>query len=119
VIENHLIAATSMPCCNATEASVGRQGRAFHPKRLVSDNISLRFFSRLRPWNRCALRVAWRQIAGTPLIALLGLPGMLCGEAVVSYTRGHTDVVATLMSRKSFDVEHRMSTSALPPSKNG
>ncbi len=37
-----------------------------------------------------------------PVIALLGLLGMLGGEAAVSYLRGHVDVAAAVMHRKSF-----------------
>jgi XapX domain-containing protein len=37
-----------------------------------------------------------------PVIALLGLLGMLAGEAAISYLRGHPDTLATLLHRKSF-----------------
>ncbi len=37
-----------------------------------------------------------------PVIALIGLLGILAGEAAVSYLRGHPDVAATLLHRKSF-----------------
>jgi XapX domain-containing protein len=37
-----------------------------------------------------------------PVIALMGLLGILAGEAAVSYMRGHTDIAATLLHRKSF-----------------
>lgn len=42
-----------------------------------------------------------------PLIALLGLLGMLLGEAAVSYVRGHPDVWATIWHTKSFAIEKR------------
>jgi XapX domain-containing protein len=37
-----------------------------------------------------------------PVIALMGLLGILAGEAAVSYLRGHTDVTATFLHRKNF-----------------
>jgi XapX domain-containing protein len=37
-----------------------------------------------------------------PIIALLGLLGMLAGEAVVSYLRGHPGTLAQLFHTKSF-----------------
>ena len=39
-----------------------------------------------------------------PIIALLGLLGMLAGEAMVQWVRGHTDVVAKCLHLKSFAV---------------
>lgn len=39
-----------------------------------------------------------------PIIALLGLLGMLAGESLVSYLRGHGDVVAKCLHSKSFHV---------------
>ena len=39
-----------------------------------------------------------------PMIALLGLLGMLSGEAVVSYLKGHTEIAAKMLHRKSFSV---------------
>ena len=39
-----------------------------------------------------------------PIIALLGLLGMLAGEAAVQWLRGHTDVVAKCLHLKSFSV---------------
>jgi XapX domain-containing protein len=42
-----------------------------------------------------------------PMIALLGLLGMLTGEAAVSYLRGHPDVWANLWHSKSFAIESR------------
>ena len=37
-----------------------------------------------------------------PIIALLGLLGMLLGESMVSYLRGHPTVLSTLCHAKSF-----------------
>ncbi|MEM7296159.1 MAG: DUF1427 family protein [Pseudomonadota bacterium] len=43
-----------------------------------------------------------------PIIALLGLLGMLAGEAAVQWIRGHSDVVAQALHLKSFAVsEHQ------------
>ncbi|MEM1130151.1 MAG: DUF1427 family protein [Pseudomonadota bacterium] len=39
-----------------------------------------------------------------PIIALLGLLGMLAGEAAVQWIRGHSDVVARMCHSKSFSV---------------
>lgn len=39
-----------------------------------------------------------------PIIALLGLLGMLAGEAAVQWLRGHSDVVARMCHSKSFAV---------------
>ena len=39
-----------------------------------------------------------------PIIALLGLLGMLAGEAAVQWIRGHGDVVAKALHLKSFAV---------------
>ena len=39
-----------------------------------------------------------------PIIALLGLLGMLAGEAAVQWLRGHSDVVAHALHLKSFAV---------------
>lgn len=39
-----------------------------------------------------------------PIIALLGLLGMLAGEAAVQWLRGHTDVLAHALHLKSFAV---------------
>ena len=37
-----------------------------------------------------------------PIIALLGLLGMLAGEAAVQWIKGHTNVVQALLHDKSF-----------------
>ncbi len=39
-----------------------------------------------------------------PIIALLGLLGMLAGEAAVQWIRGHSDVVSQALHLKSFAV---------------
>jgi len=39
-----------------------------------------------------------------PIIALLGLLGMLAGEAAVQWLRGHQDVVAKCLQMKGFAV---------------
>lgn len=39
-----------------------------------------------------------------PIIALLGLLGMLAGEAAVQWLRGHSDVVAKTLHMKSFQI---------------
>ena len=39
-----------------------------------------------------------------PIIALLGLLGMLAGEAAVQWVRGHSDAVAHALHLKSFAV---------------
>ena len=39
-----------------------------------------------------------------PIIALLGLLGMLAGEAAVQWMRGHSDAVANVLHLKSFAV---------------
>ena len=39
-----------------------------------------------------------------PIIALLGLLGMLAGEATVQWLRGHSDAVANALHLKSFSV---------------
>lgn len=40
-----------------------------------------------------------------PIIALIGLLGMLLGEMAVSHLRGHSEIVSNLLHRKSFAVE--------------
>ncbi|GAA0787384.1 DUF1427 family protein [Roseibium denhamense] len=42
-----------------------------------------------------------------PIIALLGLLGMLAGEAAVQWVRGHNDVVAKCLHMKSFSVAEK------------
>lgn len=49
-----------------------------------------------------------------PMIALLGLLGMLAGEAAVSWAKGHPDVWASVWHSKSFAIEKRNT----PPSKD-
>jgi XapX domain-containing protein len=44
-----------------------------------------------------------------PIIALLGLLGILAGESTVAWVRGHTDVVAKALHLKSFEVAARPS----------
>ncbi|MDQ0314502.1 DUF1427 family protein [Amorphus orientalis] len=39
-----------------------------------------------------------------PIIALLGLLGMLAGEATVQWVRGHGDVLSNVLHMKSFSV---------------
>ena len=39
-----------------------------------------------------------------PIIALVGLLGILAGEATVSFLRGHEGVLATALHRKSFAI---------------
>ena len=39
-----------------------------------------------------------------PIIALLGLLGMLAGESAVQWLRGHTSVLSHLLHAKSFEV---------------
>ncbi len=42
-----------------------------------------------------------------PIIALVGLLGILAGEMAVSYWRGHPAVLSSLLHRKSFAVEQK------------
>ncbi|MEM6305476.1 MAG: DUF1427 family protein [Pseudomonadota bacterium] len=42
-----------------------------------------------------------------PIIALLGLLGMLAGEAAVQWLRGHSDAVAHALHMKSFAVAEK------------
>ncbi len=44
-----------------------------------------------------------------PIIALVGLLGILAGEMAVSSWRGHPAVLSSLLHRKSFAVEHESS----------
>ena len=38
-----------------------------------------------------------------PIIALVGLVGMLAGEAAVSFVRGHPNALANMFHSKTFD----------------
>ncbi|MEO1679598.1 MAG: DUF1427 family protein [Pseudomonadota bacterium] len=49
-----------------------------------------------------------------PIIALLGLLGMLAGEAAVQWLRGHSDVVAKTLHTKSFAVSSTKDTTLDP-----
>ena len=50
-----------------------------------------------------------------PIIALLGLLGMLAGEAAVQWLRGHSDVLAKCLHAKSFTVaSHDTAPSTTP-----
>lgn len=42
-----------------------------------------------------------------PIIALIGLLGMLAGEALVGWLRGHSDVLSSALHLKSFAVATR------------
>ncbi len=48
-----------------------------------------------------------------PIIALVGLLGILGGEGAISYLRGHSNVVATILHRKSFATDES-ATISLP-----
>ncbi len=50
-----------------------------------------------------------------PIIALLGLLGMLAGEAVVSYLRGHPGTLAQLFHTKSFLASRDLAPGAKNP----
>ena len=58
-----------------------------------------------------------------PVIALLGLLGMLAGETLVSYLRGHADVMVSFGHSKSFSPPERsgqqMSAAVKPPAGTG
>ncbi|WP_425085296.1 DUF1427 family protein [Ruegeria profundi] len=45
-----------------------------------------------------------------PIIALLGLLGMLAGEAAVQWIRGHSDAVSQALHLKSFAVKQAEET---------
>lgn len=47
-----------------------------------------------------------------PIIALVGLLGILAGEGGVSYLRGHADVLASILHKKSFATDMRPSVSS-------
>ena len=46
-----------------------------------------------------------------PIIALLGLLGMLAGEAAVQWLRGHSEPVAHALHLKSFEISKKNKTS--------
>ncbi len=50
-----------------------------------------------------------------PIIALLGLLGMLAGEAAVQWLRGHTDAVSHALHLKSFAVSDASAASETHP----
>ncbi len=54
-----------------------------------------------------------------PVIALLGLLGMLAGETLVSYLRGHPDVLASFGHAKTFSSAGRRpgAVAAKPPAE--
>lgn len=52
-----------------------------------------------------------------PIIALLGLLGMLAGEAAVQWLRGHQNVVAQALHMKTFTVAQHDSKTAEDPAK--
>ncbi|MEL6596014.1 MAG: DUF1427 family protein [Pseudomonadota bacterium] len=49
-----------------------------------------------------------------PIIALLGLLGMLAGEAAVQWLRGHSDVVSNALHLKSFSVAESRADDTTP-----
>lgn len=51
-----------------------------------------------------------------PIIALLGLLGMLAGEAAVQWIKGHSDVVAKTLHLKSFAIAETDKRDADTPS---
>ncbi|MBO9421754.1 MULTISPECIES: DUF1427 family protein [Stappiaceae] len=55
-----------------------------------------------------------------PIIALLGLLGMLAGEAAVQWVRGHNDILSNCLHSKSFSVAKSENATAkdVPPSSN-
>lgn len=53
-----------------------------------------------------------------PIIALLGLLGMLAGEATVQWLRGHSDAVANAQHLKSFAVTKAQSASETAKTKS-
>ena len=55
-----------------------------------------------------------------PIIALIGLPGMLAGKAAVQRVRGHGDAFANALHLKSFSVSRGPETGRSdPPSRSG
>ena len=53
-----------------------------------------------------------------PIIALLGLLGMLAGEATVQWLRGHSDAVANVLHLKSFAVTEAQNGSRTAKTKS-
>ena len=53
-----------------------------------------------------------------PIIALLGLLGMLAGEAAVQWLRGHSDALSHALHLKSFAVHQDDAAQANPRSHN-
>ncbi|MFN7101350.1 MAG: DUF1427 family protein [Pseudorhizobium sp.] len=41
-----------------------------------------------------------------PIIALLGLLGMLAGEACIQWLKGHTNLIQSVLHEKSFTLRH-------------
>jgi XapX domain-containing protein len=54
-----------------------------------------------------------------PVIALIGLLGILVGEMAVSHLRGHPDAAAALLHRKSFAVERAPAPGTVPALGDG
>ena len=54
-----------------------------------------------------------------PVIALVGLLGILVGEGAVSYFRGHSDIAENLLHRKSFAVDDKVNTPQAEKSTTG
>jgi XapX domain-containing protein len=54
-----------------------------------------------------------------PVIALIGLLGILVGEMAVSHWRGHPDATAALLHRKSFAVERTPAPGTVPALGDG
>jgi XapX domain-containing protein len=56
-----------------------------------------------------------------PIIALVGLLGILGGEGAVSYLRGHGNVVAMMLHRKSFATDETagMGSSVITYNRSG
>ena len=50
-----------------------------------------------------------------PIIALLGLLGMLAGEAGVQWLRGHTDVLSKALHLKSFAIAEKPAAASKTP----
>ncbi|MBD3664183.1 DUF1427 family protein [Sulfitobacter aestuariivivens] len=52
-----------------------------------------------------------------PIIALIGLLGMLAGEAAVQWLRGHPDIVAKCLHQKSFAISEADKPASETPSR--